>query len=40
MEAVSQIKHRNITPVIDTSVTHDGYSYAIIEYIPGVWLDD
>ena len=40
MEAVSQIKHRNIAPVIDISVTQDGYSYAIIEYIPGVWFDE
>ncbi len=40
MEAVSQIKHRNIAPVIDISVTQDGHSYAVIEYIPGVWLDE
>ena len=40
MEAVSQIKHHNIAPVIDISVTQDGYSFAIIEYIPGVWFNE
>jgi serine/threonine protein kinase len=40
MEAVSQIKHPNIAPVIDIDVTRDNYTYAVIEHTPGVWLED
>ncbi len=40
VEAVSQIKHPNIAPIIDIGVTRDGYPYAILEYIAGVWLSE
>lgn len=35
MEAVSQIKHPNIAPVIEIDVTADGNPYAVIDYFPG-----
>ncbi|NCF65633.1 MAG: protein kinase [Chloroflexi bacterium] len=40
MEAVSQIKHPHIASVMDIGVNPDGYPYAVIEYIPGTWLDE
>ncbi len=40
MEAVSQIKHPNIAPVMDIGVNPDGYPYAVIDHISGTWLDD
>jgi serine/threonine protein kinase len=40
MEAVSQIKHPYIAPVMDIGVNPDGYPYAVIDHISGTWLDD
>jgi serine/threonine-protein kinase len=40
METVSQIKHPYIDSVIEISVTDDGYPYAVLEYVSGVWMDE
>lgn len=40
MEAVSQLKHPNIAPVFDIDISGDGYPYAVIDHIPGTWLDE
>ncbi len=40
MEAVSQLKHPSIAPVIDINVSEDGHAYAVLEYISGIWLND
>ena len=40
METVSQIKRENVAPVIESGVSEDGHAYAVIEYIPGVWMNE
>jgi len=39
METVAQIKHRYIGSIIEFSVTEDGYPYAVLEYVSGIWMD-
>ncbi|MFN2135000.1 MAG: protein kinase domain-containing protein [Candidatus Promineifilaceae bacterium] len=40
METISQVKSDNIASVIETGVTDDGFAYAVIEYIDGLWMND
>jgi serine/threonine protein kinase len=40
METVIQTKSDNIASVIETGATEEGYAYAVIEYIDGVWMSD
>ncbi len=40
MEAVSQIKNDKIAPVIEIGTNENNYAYAVIEYIPGVWMNE
>jgi serine/threonine protein kinase/LysM repeat protein len=39
MEAISHLKHENIASVTDIDVTDDGRPYAVIDYFPGITLE-